>query len=56
MNNNELEKYALRLEGETVIFPNDGDYAVKHADGTVNMFNELPSSQRDSKLIELYVN
>ncbi|MGB8698940.1 MAG: hypothetical protein WCD18_05940 [Thermosynechococcaceae cyanobacterium] len=53
MNNNELAKYVLGLEGETVIFPKDGDYAVKHADGTVNMYYELPSSQRGCQLIEL---
>jgi hypothetical protein len=53
MNNTELEKYVLELEGETVIFPKDGDYAVKHADGTVNMCHELPSSQRGCQLIEL---
>ncbi len=49
----EPEKHALEQEGETVIFPKDGDYAIQYPDGSVMMCSDQPESVLQCQLIDL---
>jgi len=53
MHQDDLERQALSMKGETVIFPKEGDYAVKHPDGTISMYAEQYYVQQQVQLIDI---
>lgn len=53
MNQEEVERQALAMKGETVILPKAGDYAIKSPDGAISMCAELPYVQRQIQLVDI---
>lgn len=53
MNQDEIEKQVLAMKGETVIFPKNGDYAVKQPDDTIIMYTQQPHVQRQVQLVDI---